>query len=187
MMLKIFLCAIHIYSLVNCSNLLPIWKIGLFSYCWVLRVLYIFWIQVLYQLCDFQIFLPSLWCSFHFKNIFKAFYECVCVSSVAQLCPARCDAIDCSSSVHGTVQARILEWVAISSSRGSSQPLDQTLISCIAGEFCIAEPWWKDFFCPQSLLWLRIFHFDGVQVNNNVFCYLWMFWGLYLRTFPDSK
>ena len=133
MMLKIFLCAIHIFSLVNCSNLLPIWKIGLFSYCWVLRVLYIFWIQVLYQLCDFQIFLPSLWCSFHFKNIFKAFYKCVCacVCSFAQLGSALCDAIDCSSSVHGTVQARILKWVAISSSRGSSQPMDQTSVSCI--------------------------------------------------------
>ena len=37
------------------------------------------------------------------------------------------------SSVHGIVQARILEWVAISSSRGSSQPRDQTQVSCIAG------------------------------------------------------
>ena len=42
--------------------------------------------------------------------------------------------MDCSppgSSVHGTPQARILEWVAISSSTGSSQPRDQTLISYI--------------------------------------------------------
>ena len=40
-----------------------------------------------------------------------------------------CDPMDCSppgSSVHGIIQARILEWVAISSSRGSSQPKDQT-------------------------------------------------------------
>ena len=37
------------------------------------------------------------------------------------------------SSIHGVLQARILEWVATSSSRGSSQPRDQTQVSCIAG------------------------------------------------------
>ena len=42
---------------------------------------------------------------------------------VAQSCPTLCDSVDCSlsgSSVHGILQARILEWVAISFSRGSS-------------------------------------------------------------------
>ena len=46
---------------------------------------------------------------------------------VSQLCPALCDLMDCSplgSSVHGISQARILEWVAISSSRGSYQHRD---------------------------------------------------------------
>ena len=46
---------------------------------------------------------------------------------VAQLCPSLCDAMDCilpGSSVHGILQARILEWVAILFSRGSSQPRD---------------------------------------------------------------
>ena len=45
----------------------------------------------------------------------------VCVCSVAQLCLTLCDSADCSPpgfSVHGVFQARILEWVAISSSRG---------------------------------------------------------------------
>ena len=41
------------------------------------------------------------------------------------------------SSVHGISQARVLEWVAISFSRGSSWPRDQTHISCIAGGFFI--------------------------------------------------
>ena len=44
-------------------------------------------------------------------------------SEVAQSCPTLCDPVDCSptgSSVHGILQARILEWVAISFSRGSS-------------------------------------------------------------------
>ena len=39
------------------------------------------------------------------------------------------------SSVHGILQAEILEWVAIPISRGSSQPRDQTWVSCIAGRF----------------------------------------------------
>ena len=46
--------------------------------------------------------------------------------------------MDCGlpgSSVHGILQARILEWGAISSSRGSSQPRDRTHMSCIAGRF----------------------------------------------------
>ena len=47
-----------------------------------------------------------------------------------------CDPMDCSLpgySVHGIFQARVLEWLAISFSRGSSQPRDRTLLSCIAG------------------------------------------------------
>ena len=54
-----------------------------------------------------------------------------------------CDAMDYSlpgSSVRGIFQARILEWVAMSSSRGSSQPRDGTFISCIAGGFFTTEP-----------------------------------------------
>ena len=55
---------------------------------------------------------------------------------VTQLCPTLCHPRDCSppgSSVQGTLQARILEWVATPSSRGSSQPRDQTQVSHIAG------------------------------------------------------
>ena len=51
---------------------------------------------------------------------------------VAQSCPTLCGPIDCSppeSSVHGIFQARVLEWVAISFSRGSSRPRDQTQVS----------------------------------------------------------
>ena len=53
---------------------------------------------------------------------------------VTQSCPTLWDSMDCSlpgSSVHGIFQARILEWVAISSSRGSSWPRDWTWVSCI--------------------------------------------------------
>ena len=57
-------------------------------------------------------------------------------SEVAQSYPALCNPMDCSlpgSSLHGILQARVLEWVAISFSRGSSQPRDQTRVSCIPG------------------------------------------------------
>jgi len=73
-------------------------------------------------------------------------------SFCAQPCPTLCDPMDCSppgSSVHGILQARTLEWVAISSSRGSSQPREQTqvsCVSCIAGGFFTAEPPRKRLF-----------------------------------------
>ena len=53
-------------------------------------------------------------------------------SEVAQSCPTLCDPMDCSlpgSSVHGIFQASVLEWIAISFSRGSSQPRDWTQVS----------------------------------------------------------
>ena len=87
-----------------------------------------------------------------FYNFFTSFRELTChhlppqtfglsvclsksESEVAQSCPTLCDPVDCSppgSSVHGILQARVLEWVAISFSRGSSQPRDQThvLLHC---------------------------------------------------------
>ena len=56
---------------------------------------------------------------------------------VAQPCPTVCNPMDCrsGSSAHGILQARILEWVAIPFSRGSSQPRDQTQVSYIADRF----------------------------------------------------
>ena len=57
-------------------------------------------------------------------------------SEVTQLCPTLGNPMDCSPpgfSVHGIFQARLLEWVAISFSRGLSQPRDQTWVSHTAG------------------------------------------------------
>ena len=59
--------------------------------------------------------------------------------SVTQSCPTLCDPMGFSppgSSAHGILQARILQWVAMSSSRGSSQLRDWTYISCAS---CIAN------------------------------------------------
>ena len=57
-------------------------------------------------------------------------------SEVTQSCPTLCDPIDCSlpsSSVHGILQARIVDWVAISFSRGSSRHREWTRVSHIGG------------------------------------------------------
>ena len=56
-------------------------------------------------------------------------------ATLLQSCLTLCDPMDCSppgSSVHGTLQARILEWVAISFSRGSSWHRDRTWVSCVS-------------------------------------------------------
>ena len=57
---------------------------------------------------------------------------------VAQSCSTHCNPIGYSppgSSVHGILQARIVEWAAIPFSRGSSRPRDQKWVSCIARRF----------------------------------------------------
>ena len=62
--------------------------------------------------------------------------------SVAQLCPTLYDRMDCSppgSSVLGSLQARILEWLVIPFSRGSSCLRDRTRVSCFAGRFFTTE------------------------------------------------
>ena len=63
-----------------------------------------------------------------------------------QSCPTLCKPMDCSlpsSSVHGIVQAGILEYIAMPSSRGSSPSRDWTRVSCAKGGFFITEPPWK--------------------------------------------
>ena len=67
--------------------------------------------------------------------LFFIFFVCV-HAQLLQSCPTLWDPRDCSppgSSVRGILRARILEWVASPSSRGSSRPRDQTQVSCIAG------------------------------------------------------
>ena len=71
------------------------------------------------------------------RHQFKLTKQSSCQSLlVAQLCPTFCDPMDCSppgSSVHGILQAAMLEWIAIPFSRVSSQPRDQACVSCSAG------------------------------------------------------
>ena len=68
-----------------------------------------------------------------FINTDLLIFVCVCVL-IAQSYSTLCDLMDCSLadfSVHGISQARILEWVVISFSRGSSQPRDRAWVTCI--------------------------------------------------------
>ena len=117
-------------------------------------------------------------------------YKSECVTNASFLSLTRscscsvisCDSLDCNppgSSLHGILQARILEWVANS----SSPPRDRPFISCVAGSFFTAEPPEKAlviysfssdlyidffalyfsiqgciFFSPSYLLWYRLLH-----------------------------
>ena len=83
--------------------------------------------------------------------IVRAVGLCMCV----QLCPTLCGPMNCSppgSSVYGISQARILEWVAISSSRGSSWPRDRTHVSCIVRWILYHWATEEDFGLWESIL-----------------------------------
>ena len=76
-------------------------------------------------------FFPVVMCGCESWTIKKA----AAAAKLLQSCPTLCDPIDGSppgSSIHGILQARILEWVAISFSKGSSQPMDRTHISFVS-------------------------------------------------------
>ena len=77
----------------------------------------------------------------------------VCVL-VAQSCPTFCNPLDCSppgSSVHGIHQARILEWIAIPFSRGSSRPRDWTQAPALQVDSLPSEPSRKPLKVPHGM------------------------------------
>ena len=94
-------------------------------------------------------------------------------SEVAQSCPTLCDPMGCSlpgSSVHEIFQAIVLEWIAISFSRGSSQPRDRTRVSRIVDRrftvwaTCFSEVIFKSSFmlnCLPSSFWYVLVLFDN--------------------------
>ena len=91
-------------------------------------------------------------------------------AKLLQSCPTLCDPMDCSlpgSSVHGVLQARILEWVIIPFSRGSSRPRDQTCVSCIS---CIGR--WILYHCAT---WeAPILHLILAKSQKTSLRYVWM-------------
>ena len=71
----------------------------------------------------------------HLSELKVLTWQCGCACVCAPSCPTLGNPIDCSppgSSVHGIFQARILKWVAISFSRGSSWPRNRTSVSCVS-------------------------------------------------------
>ena len=73
---------------------------------------------------------------------------------IAQLCPTLCDPMDCSLpafSAHGISQSRILKWVTIPFSKGSSQPRDGTQVSCTEGRFFTIWTTRETFCIPSSV------------------------------------
>ena len=68
----------------------------------------------------------------------KKFFSSIQFSSVAQSCPTLCNSMD--YTVHGILQVRILEWVAIPFSRESSQPSDHAQVSVFQADSLTAEP-----------------------------------------------
>ena len=117
---------------------------------------------------------PNTWL-FLFGIIKQVFFFFFFFSSLSakslQLCLTLCNSMDCSppgSSVHGILQARILKWVAMPSSRGSSWPRDQThiaYVSCIGRQvvyhYCyLGSPFFQLYWgisSVQSLSCVRLF------------------------------
>ena len=91
---------------------------------------------------------------------------------VAKLCPTLCNPMDYSlpgSPVHGIFQARMLEWVAISFSTGSSWPRDQTHVSSLAAGFFTTEPPGKLYlltWLPHILYWCSL---SQITKSNSYF------------------
>jgi len=77
---------------------------------------------------------------------------CICVQS----CSTLCDPMDCSlqgSSLHGVLQAKLLEWVAISFSRWSSWPRDRTCVSCIGRWILFYRDSWEALVTGILIRW----------------------------------
>ena len=101
---------------------------------------------------------------------------------VTQSCPTPYDPIDChppGSSVHGMLQARILEWVAIPFSRGSSWPRDQNSVSCTVGRF----------FTIWATNWERLkdSHFFLRRKQSHQQQYIWSAAQLIMSMFRQKK
>ena len=129
---------------------------------------------------------------------------------VAQSCPTLCDPMNCSPSsfsVHGILQARILEWGAILFFRGSSQLRDQTQVSHTTGTFSTIWATWASLICNSPLTDIgKLFKkFITIKPNiltnsinsecdqyifNMIYKYKWflgLFWILWLKTLPQVE
>ena len=115
--------------------------------------------------------------------------------SVTQLCPTLCNPMGCSSPgspVHGIFQARVLEWIVISFSMGSSWSMDWTLVSSLAGGFLTTSTTWEAlqqsssmFTCFKFLAFKVRFYFSSLPQPPKKFENLWC--DLSLRNLSGPK
>ena len=106
-------------------------------------------------------------------------------SEVAQTCPTLCDPMDCSLpgfSVQGIFQARVLEWVAISFSRGSSWPRDRPRVSHIVGRSFYPLSHQRSHHNKNEL---KMDQRPNVRVKTTG--NPWTAWGLVCQPSPQSK
>ena len=108
-------------------------------------------------------------------HVQESLHRGLCVCTRARSCPALCDPMDCcppGSSVRGILQARMLEWAVISSSRGSSLSRDQTCISCdcCIDRQIIPEPLEKPSINKTQSITPE--HRSQARVANILFCCL---------------
>ena len=119
-----------------------------------------------------------------------------CASKSLPLCPTLCHSMDCSPpgcSVHGILQARILEWVAIFSYRGSFQPRDQThicYVSCIGRQ--VLYHWCHLGSLDPWNIYFKFYCFHLINVNfravyrKNGFIYIYIIY-IWLRKYSFIK
>ena len=96
---------------------------------------------------------------FNLKNLFKSFGLCCCLKVVTQSCPTLCDPMNCNppgSSVHGNLQARILEWVAIPFSRDVPNPGTEPKSAALQADSLLSEPTGKPQDSVFSLLMAKV-------------------------------
>ena len=107
-------------------------------------------------------------------------------SEVAQSCPTLYDPMDCSLpgfSVHGIFQARVLEWVAISFSRGSSQPRNRIRVSRIVGRSFYPLSHQRSHHNKNELKMDQRPNVRVVKTTGNP----WTTWGLGCQSSPQPK
>ena len=104
---------------------------------------------------------------------------------VAQSCPTLCDPMD--YTVHGILQARILEWVAVFFSRGSSQPRDRTQVSHIAGRFFTSGATGKPKNTGAGSLSLLQWIFLTQGLNRGLLYCRWILYQLSYQGSPVNK
>ena len=135
-----------------------------------------------------SVFTSTIWKSELLFRLYWIIRDCHIWKTLlsSQLCRILCNPLNCSPpgySVRGIFQAGMLDWVVISSSRGSFRPKDQTQVfrvSCIAGGVLTTEPWGTLEDCYHHLIcWSSFLPLSALQrlslffvVFPIVFCYL---------------